>query len=584
VSGEIATNHLFAKVKNLIIGNHWNKMEILATRRQVIHFQPDQGLRTSANRRIFLLGILLVVATVALYYPVKQLPFMSVDDRGYVTENINIKYGLSSYTVKWAFMTFREANWHPLTWLSHALDYQFFLLNSAGHHETNLLLHVLNVVLLFWVLLQATGFAGRSAMVAALFALHPINVETVAWVAERKNLLSMLFFLLALGAYRWYAREPRVARYAVVAFLYAFGLMSKPQVITFPFVLLLWDYWPLRRMFPEADEPSSGTAPAAIIPPRSLPWLVLEKVPLLALSAASAVITMRAQEAGGAMGGPMDSYPLSIRVGNAILSYPRYVEKAFWPSHLAIFYPHPWTPWTPLNRWHILAAFLVLLAISALITATWRRQYPLVGWLWFLGTLVPMIGFVQVGNQGMADRYAYLPLIGLFIMVCWGVADWADSLHVPTAWQAALGVAVLLALMAATHRQLSYWTDDVTLWSHASQVTSGNDIAELVLGTVLLDRKAPEQALPHLRASAAIYPLNPMTYYYIGLGEQQRGNLPEAIQQYKKVIRMTQNDILNASLRVFTFREMAYAYRDLGDSPHYWENLQAAKDGAAQLR
>ena len=199
-------------------------MEIPATQRPLIHFQPDQGLGTSANRRIFLLGILLVVATVALYYPVKHLPFMSVDDRGYVTENINIRYGLSSDTVKWAFMTFREANWHPLTWLSHALDYQFFLLNSARHHETNLLLHVLNVVLLFWVLLQATGFAGRSAMVAALFALHPINVETVAWVAERKNLLSMLFFLLALGAYQWYAREPRVARYAVVAFLYASGL------------------------------------------------------------------------------------------------------------------------------------------------------------------------------------------------------------------------------------------------------------------------------------------------------------------------------------------------------------------------
>ncbi len=559
-------------------------MEILATRRPVIHFQPDQGLRTSANRRIFLLGILLVVATVALYYPVKRLPFMSVDDRGYVTENLNIRYGLSSYTVKWAFMTFREANWHPLTWLSHALDYRFFLLNSAGHHETNLLLHVLNVVLLFWVLLQATGFAGRSAMVAALFALHPINVETVAWVAERKNLLSMLFFLLALGAYRWYAREPRVARYAVVAFLYACGLMSKPQVITFPFVLLLWDYWPLRRMFPEADEPSSRTAPAAIIPPRSLAWLVLEKLPLLALSAASAVITMRAQGAGGAMGGPMDSYPLSIRVGNAILSYPRYLEKAFWPSHLAVFYPHPWTPWTPLNRWHLLAAFLVVLAISALVTATWRRRYPVVGWLWFLGTMVPMIGLVQVGNQGMADRYAYLPFLGLFLLICWGVADWADSLHVPTAWQAGLGVAVLLVLMAATHRQLSYWTDDVTLWSHASQVTSGNDIAELVLGTVLLDRKAPERALPHLRASAAIYPMNPMTYYYIGQGEQQRGNLPEAIQQYKKVISMTQGDILNASLRVYTFREMAYAYLALGDSPRYWENLQAAKDGAAQLR
>ncbi len=559
-------------------------METPATLRKITPFQPDKGLSDSANRRTFLLGFLLVVATVAAYYPVKQLPFISVDDRGYVTENINIRYGLSSYTVQWAFTTFREANWHPVTWLSHALDCQLFFLNSARHHESNLLLHVLNVVLLFWILLQATGFAGRSAMVAALFALHPINVETVAWVAERKNLLSMLFFLLALGAYRWYAREPRVARYAVVAFLYALGLMSKPQVITFPFVLLLWDYWPLRRVFPAGDEFPSGTATAAITPARSLSWLIWEKVPLLALSAASAVMTMRAQGAGGAMGGPTDSYPFSVRLGNAILSYSRYLEKAFWPSRLAIFYPHPWTPWTPLNRWHIVAAFLVLLAITALVTATWRRQYPLVGWLWFLGTMVPMIGLVQVGNQGMADRYAYLPFIGLFIMICWGVADGADSLHVSTAWQAGLGVAVLLVLMVATHRQLGYWTDDVTLWSHASQVTKGNDIAELVLGTVLLDRKAPEQALPHFQASAAIYPSNPITVYYIGLCEQQRGDLLEAIQQYRKVISMTQNDILNASLRVFTFQQMAYAYRDLGDSPHYWKNLQAAKDGAAQLR
>ncbi len=288
-------------------------------------------LRSAAARKL-LLGFLLAVITFALYSPVRHYQFVSYDDGLYITDNFHIKYGLTWKSVQWALTAQYADNWHPLTWLSHALDCQLFFLNPGRHHATNLLLHAMNAVLLYWVLLRATGFAGRSFMVAALFALHPLNVESVAWVSERKNLLSMLFFLLALAAYRWYAQEPRVGRYATVALLFALGLMAKPQIITLPFVLLLWDYWPLRRMFAGSDGTASQTD---VIPAKRLSWLVLEKLPLLLLVAASAAITLHAQREAAT------PYPFSVRAANAIVSYAWYVRKAFWPSHLALLYPHP---------------------------------------------------------------------------------------------------------------------------------------------------------------------------------------------------------------------------------------------------
>ena len=388
---------------------------------------PDKEAQSRPGSRWFnqplLLALLLVVATLALYYPVHGHPFVNYDDSLYVTDNVQVQSGINWDTVTWAFTTFDVDTWHPLTWLSHALDCQLFQLNPAGHHDVNLLLHVLNVVLLFWVLLLATGYAGRSFMVAALFALHPINVESVAWVAERKNPLSMLFFLLALGAYRWYAREPRVGRYCLVAFLFALGLLAKPQVITFPFVLLLWDYWPLRRMFASTQESGSGTATQTAIPPRKLSWLVLEKLPLLAFSAGSAILTMKGVRAGAVN----VWYSPSIRLKNAVFSYAQYLRDAFWPSRLGVFYPHPGNS---LSAWQVGAALLFLLAITAFVIDRQRQRYLTMGWLWFLGTMVPMIGLEGVGYQGMqgmADRYAYLPFIGLFIMICWGISEWAEA-------------------------------------------------------------------------------------------------------------------------------------------------------------
>ena len=531
---------------------------------------PRTSLHSLGNWAL-VLGCLLVFATIALYHPVVHYPFANADDDSYISDNVHVKYGLDWDTVKWSFTTFRDANWHPLTWLSHALDCHLFFLDPGKHHQTNVLLHACNALLLFWVLLRATGYIGRSAMVAALFALHPINVESVVWIAERKNLLSMLFFLLALGAYRWYALKPRVDRYGAVAFLYALGLMAKPQVITFPFVLLLWDYWPLRRMFAGSREVAET---ATVMPPRSLAWLVLEKLPLFGLSAASAVITMKAQRAGGAMSGPQNTYPFLLRLENAIVSYVRYMDKAVWPSDLALMYPH-----SSFSVWLAVTALLLLLVITGLVISRRRSRYLVVGWFWFLGTLVPMIGLVQVGAQAMADRYAYLPLVGLFIMICWGVSDWAEQWHFSPAWLAAPSLAALLALTVVAHRQIGYWSDNVTLWAHTVRVTSGNWIAENNLGAALMDKGQMEDAMVHFRLAEAIYPNDPRSYLFLGYCEQQRGDLREAIEQYKRVILVTQNDIWNnAQLRDDAFVNIGNAYRDLGDPVRATESYAAAEN------
>lgn len=480
-----------------------------------------------------------------------------------------MKRGLHGDTFKWAMTTYDAANWHPVTWFSHMLDYRFFKDNAGGHHETNLLLHAVNVALLFWVLMRATGRAGPSLMVAALFALHPINTESVVWIAERKNLLSMLFFLLTLGAWGWYARKPQWYRYLVVAFLFALGLMSKPQVVTLPFVLLLWDYWPLERMFAAGLPAASGRAERA--PARSFPRLMLEKVPLLALSAGSVVFTVKAQWQGGSFN---PDVTLFQRCENAVVAYLRYIGKALLPSHLALLYPHPGSS---LKAWQAGLALLVLIAISALVV--WFRQdrYLLVGWLWFLGTLVPMIGLVQVGWQAMADRYAYLSFLGLFIMLCWGVADWAQQRQLSPAWLAVAACALLLVLAGLTHRQIGYWRDDVTLWTHTAQVTRGNYIAEDNLAGALLKAKRPDDAQTHFLRAAEIYPSYPHTLMALAVHNQREGKLREAIAQYKQVITETQRSAYqNRAMLGGAFTNMGHAYLDLGEFAQARDSLQAA--------
>jgi len=429
------------------------------------------------------------------------------------------------------------------------------------------------VVLLFWVLAWMTERAGRSAMVAGLFAVHPINVESVAWVAERKNLLSMLFFLLALCAYVWYARRPTGARFAAVVVLFALGLMAKPQIIMLPFILLLCDYWPLGRLAVHCRVPQAWrfsrpgylqgsrhpglehreTWGNQVKSEKRFLWLVLEKLPLFALAAASAFLTLAAHSRGA-----MRPLPLSYRVANALVCYLQYVKLAFWPSRLAVYYPHPLLP---LRSWNVLAAFLFLILVTGTVIAERRRRYLPVGWFWFLITLVPMIGVVQVGLQGMADRYAYLPLIGIFLMTTWVLADWASGRRIPLAIQSAVAIVVLAALVVVTHQQLRYWRDSVTLWTHALEVTHHSTIAEVNLGGALLERGDTEQALEHFRAGTAIDPRDPLCNMYLARYAQMQNNLPEAIEGYRRVIAATQDPGLKAR----AYSNMGYAYRGLGD-------------------
>ena len=546
---------------------------------------PLGGALSPAMRRA-LLALVLVLATLVIYAPVRQHPFNHIDDYGYVVDNVSIHY-LNWDTVKWSFTTFHYANWDPLTWLSHALDWHYFGRNAAGHHEISLLLHALSVVLLFWLLVQATGYAGRSFAVAALFALHPVNVEPVAWVAERKTVLSMVFFLLALMAYRWYARRPAVQRYLVVALLFALGLMSKPQVITLPFVLLLWDYWPLQRiafrssLFALCQNDSRESSPGEKrganseqrYPERSFLFLVLEKLPLLALSAGSAFLTMKAQWANHTLGG-LNTYSFSSRVSESIIGYVRYLGHAFWPANLSFFYPHAHS--AP-PAWQIAAASLLLLAITWLTIASRSRRYLAVGWLWFLGSLVPMIQLVQVGNHAMADRYAYVPFVGLFIAFCWGVADWAEQWRFAQVLLPVGTVAVLLVLAFATRRQLSYWTDDLTLWTHSAAAVKNNAMAENVIGETLLDTGDREDAITHFRAAAAMDPQFPFPHLHIGVYEEKHHHPRRAIAEFQKVIELTQPvaDHMPA-IRTNAFAEMSFAYNQLGDYANQQKYIELA--------
>jgi len=519
------------------------------------------GLFSSPEKRNVILCLLLVVATLALYNPVNRHPFVNYDDDRYITENLHVHNGLTWRTITWAFTATEQGNWHPLTWLSHALDYQLFHQNPAGHHLTSLLIHAANAVLLFLFLMYATRRLGPSLFVAALFALHPINVESVAWVAERKNVLCTFFFFATLIAYCWYARQPDWRRYLVFAGLFVLGLMSKPMVITLPFVLLLLDYWPLGRI-------RGGRADATAAP---LSKLVVEKLPLIALSAASAVITMQAQRAGGAMRSTAQ-FSLAVRLENAVMAYAMYLWKMIWPSHLSPIYPHPGDS---LAGWQVGTSALVLLAVTAVALKFRARRYLLTGWLWFLGTLVPVIGLVQVGDQAMADRYAYIPLVGIFIMIAWGIADLADSKQIGLVVRVIPAACVLLALSFATNRQLGYWSSNYDLWTHAVAVTGRNFIAQDNLGGALLWLGKTDEAYLHFQAAAEINPLDPMSRSNLGAYLQEHGHMAEAIEKYNRVITLTSDPGLLAA----TYANLGAAYRKLGED----EKARTSYDQALQL-
>src|SRR5580704_13857413 len=524
--------------------------------------QKYNGHRTESlifqvpQKRRLIFCLLLALTTLALYNPVTHAPFLNYDDVVYVTDNPQVRAGLTWPTVVWAFHTSESSNWHPITWLSHALDSQIFGLNPAGPHFMNILLHAANAVLLFLILQSATGMAWRSLVVAVLFALHPINVESVAWISERKNVLSMLFFLIALAAYGWYTRGPGLGRYLAVTLAYALALMTKPQVITFPFALLLLDYWPLRRF--EVEQ--TGTADRV----RSVWNLVWEKFFWFAMSAASAIITMKVQT-----NATWEKLPLWIHLGNAAIAYVKYFGKAFWPLNLAPVYPHPQGSISALAA--VLSA-LVLVVLTILVVI-FRRYRPLfVGWFWFLGTLVPMIGLVQVGVQSMADRYAYIPLLGIFVIVCWGGADLLRTLRVPLKVSGLVAAVVLLALGFALHRQVSFWSDNLTLWTHTLEITGANYTAEDNLATALIVSGRVVEAVPHLQRALFLRPDDPMATLNLATYEQMQGHYEAALEGYARVPQFTNSPPLLATAKL----NSGYAHYSMKEYDNAKQDFEAA--------
>jgi Tfp pilus assembly protein PilF len=496
------------------------------------------GVFAPLEKRRAVLCLVLIALTLAFYNPITHDGFVLLDDVPYILSNPPVRAGLTWATVKWSFTSFHAGYWHPLTWLSHALDCQLFGLNPSGHHYVSLLFHTANAVLLFILLLEATQVVWPSLLVSALFALHPVNVESVAWAAERKNVLSMLFFLLALLAYGRYARSGGVGRYTLAALFFGLGLMAKPQIITLPCVLLLWDYWPLRRMFPMPDEMNSSTGTK----PPSLRFLLLEKIPLLVIVVASSIITVRAQQSADAVR-TLSEFSFSARLENAVVSYGRYLASLFWPRHLAPLYPHPENS---LPAWQVIVCLLVLAGLTVCSLYFRQRRYLAVGWFWFLGVLVPMIGIVQVGEQARADRFVYIPMIGIAISLVWAIWEVADQRKISPKWVLAPAAVVLIVLGGLTYRQLGFWRDGETLWRYTLSVTQRNYMAHQSLAMALDRQGRIEEAIPEFRAAEALHNFPLGQVLNLGIYEQRNGHLQGAIELYQKVLSKTQDPKLLA--------------------------------------
>ena len=441
--------------------------------------------------------------------------FVNYDDPRYVYENTNITEGLSISGIVWAFTHIHSMNWHPLTTISHMLDCQLYGLKAGWHHCTNVLLHSIAVMLLFVGLLQMTGAFWRSAFVAAVFAIHPLRVESVAWIAERKDVLSGVFFMLTLLAYLYYVRLPRTGRYLMVVFVFACGLMSKPMLVTLPFVLLLLDYWPLDRIRGQVSK------------------RVLEKIPLIALSTVSSIATLVAQK--GAVG-YTEELPVLERFNNAVLSYVLYIWQMLSPVNLAVFYPHPENR---LPLWQISSSFLLLICVTAVaIALRKKRPYLITGWLWYLGTLVPVIGLVQVGWQGRADRYTYLPQIGLYIAVTWALTDLTISWRHRRTILSAAALLTIGLLGWGAWVQTSYWRDSETLFKHALAVTTNNDVAENNLAIVFLQKGQLDEAISLLKSAVDLRPDNSPAHENLAKALLQKGQVADALVHYRKLLEL----------------------------------------------
>ena len=496
-------------------------------------------MATRFNQRqvSFLISIALVAATLVSYEPIRHNGFISYDDDAYITQNPNITSGLTWQSLARAFTQPHYHMWHPLTTLSNITDCQLFGLNPFWHHLVSLLFHITNVLLLFWILTNITGATWASAFVAAVFALHPLQVESVAWAAERKTVLSGLFWLLTMAVYIHYTKRPGTARYILLFLVYGFCIMTKPTVVTLPLVLLLLDYWPLERLN-WGSPPTEKTVPIS--------KLLVEKVPLLVLSAILGVITFIAQQSGGAI----IEIPSAYRITNMLLSYIKYIVKLVWPSGLAMYYPHPNGNFSDATV-TICALIFVLITVLSIYIG-YRRKYVAVGWLWFVGTLVPVIGLIQSGGQAMADRYTYIPLIGLVIIVAWGVCDALTGIRYRKIILSLSTAAVLSSLGAVSWRQAGYWHDDITLYKHATEVVPDNGWAYRLLGRALNQQGKFDEAISSYKESLRIDsdPVDLLVLNdLVGILLEQ-GKFDEVIALYRKMLTEipdTNNDLTTAT-------------------------------------
>jgi tetratricopeptide (TPR) repeat protein len=484
---------------------------------------------TLERRQKLIISLGLIAATIVAYEPIRYNGFVNYDDGAYITNNPNVTAGLTPQSVAWAFTKSYSGNWHPLTWLSHILDCQIFGLNPPGHHLVSLLYHIINALLLFWLLKYMTGSVWASAFAAAVFALHPLQVESVAWAAERKTVLSGLFWLLTIAAYIRYTKKPGLARYISLLVVFGLCMMTKPVVVTLPLVLLLLDYWPLERV--KRRYPPAGKTV-------TMGWLFIEKIPLLALSAILSATTFLVQRHWGAVVA-IEKMPFDIRFANAFISYIKYIGKVIWPGGLAAFYPHPRAN-IPYATAAVCMLVFALLTIFCIYLGR-RRKYLATGWLWFAGTLVPMLGLIQVGMQSMADRYMYLPIVGLLFIIAWSVRDFVIN-H--PRWKvafAALAGVIILAAIILTRAQAGYWRNSMTLFEHALKVTKNNDVAEKGYGSALFEAGRLDEAVVHLSNALRIQP----GYFAAGndLGKVylKQGKLNEAVSCFNELLKRKKN-------------------------------------------
>ena len=497
-----------------------------------------KGLSSHRHFLILLISLFLIVVTLAAFEQLRNHAFINLDDDIYITKNRQVQSGLTLEGVTWAFTTMHAGNWHPLTWLSLMLDCQLYGLNPSGHHLTNLVFHIVNTLLLFLVLERMTGALWRSGFVAALFALHPLHVESVAWVVERKDVLSTFFWMLTMWTYAHYVERPGFNRYLLVLLFFTLGLLSKPMLVTLPFVLLLFDYWPLGRFqFGQSSgDPKSHTS-KSMNPgdQKSIAFrLVREKAPFFALCAVSSVLTIFAQQKGGAVI-PLEHYPLESRIANALVSYVSYIEKMIWPRNLAVFYPYQ----EMLPIWKVVGSGLLLVCVSLLVIRAARKLPCLVvGWFWYLGTLIPVIGLVQVGVQAMADRYTYVPLIGLFIMIAWSAPD------ILVGWRyrrvvLSISVGLLpLLLMIVTKLQVKHWQSGVKLFEHSLDVTFNNFVIHNNLGAALAEQGKIQEAMAHYTEALRIKPDLVQAHNNLGGALAEQGKIQEAMAHFAEALRI----------------------------------------------